>query len=37
MYREAARVPLAPFAEILRWMGSIEGLESWQSTQPSFP
>jgi glutathione S-transferase len=36
MYRAAARVPLAAFGEVRRWMDSIEALPSWQSTQPHF-
>ncbi|MFT3921819.1 MAG: glutathione S-transferase family protein [Myxococcales bacterium] len=36
MYRIPAQVPLAPFAHVMRWLQSIEALESWQSTQPKF-
>ena len=34
MYRIPAKVPLAPFPNILRFIESIEALESWKSTQP---
>lgn len=34
MYRVMARVPLEPFANVRRFMETIEALDAWKSTQP---